>query len=79
MMIRGIRMSQWAKEKDIKKLVRHVFPGTRVWVRSCGWRKYQLRWAGSASYKDMRALADEIEAAVSGKAALTIECRWAAP
>jgi hypothetical protein len=77
MMVRGKRVSQWVKEEGIKKLVRHVFPGTRIWVRWCGGRdgrKYQIRWMEGASYADMRALADEIEAAVPAKAALTIEC-----
>jgi len=76
-MVRGIRVSQWAKTKDIRKLVRRLFPGTSVWVQSRGnWgeRKLRLYWSGKASYEDMRALADEIEAAVPAKAACKIEC-----
>ena len=41
MIIRGIRVSQWAKESDIKKLVRRLLPGTSVHVRNCGWRRFQ--------------------------------------
>ena len=33
-----------------------------------------LRWTGDASYEAVRALADEIEAAVPTRAALSIEC-----
>jgi hypothetical protein len=79
MIVRGIRISQWAMQKDIKKLVRQLFPGTSVHVRSCGWRKYEWRWEGNAAYSDMRTLADEVEAAVPVKAALTIECRQVEP
>ena len=72
MMVRGVRVSQWLKRKDIEKL-RRLFPGTSIWVQSRGWRRYRIHWAGAASYKDIRALADEIEAAVPVKAAITIE------
>lgn len=76
MMIRSIRVSQWAREKDIKKLVKQLFPGTyNMLVRSLGWRKYQIQWTSGPTYEDMRALANEIEAAVPAKAALTIECQ----
>jgi hypothetical protein len=76
MKIRGIRMSQWVKQEQVKKLVQRVFPGTSVHVyRNHGSRKLQICWSGAVSYDDMRALADEIEAAVPPKAALTIKCQ----
>jgi hypothetical protein len=59
----------------MKKLLRHVFSGVSFRLRCCGWRKYQIRWVSEkATYADVRALADEIEAAVPTRAALTIEC-----
>jgi hypothetical protein len=67
MMIRGIRVSRWFKQKDIKKLVQRAFPGTSVHIRNVDRRRYQIRWTGDASYEDMRTLADKIEAATSAK------------
>jgi len=80
MMIRGVRVNQWLKQKSVQNLVRQVFPGTRVRMRNRYWgergeRKYELWWAGNASDADMRALANEIEAALPAKAAGMIECR----
>ena len=80
MMVRGIRVNQWLQQKSVQNLVRQVFPGTRVRIRTRYWgrpgeRKYELWWAGNASDADMRELADEIEAALPAKAAGMIECR----
>jgi hypothetical protein len=80
MMVRGIRVNQWLRQSSVQKLVRKVFPGTRVRVRARygdepGERTYELWWSGVASAADMRALADEIEAALPVKAAGIIECR----
>jgi hypothetical protein len=80
MMIRGVRVNQWLKQKSVQNLVRQVFPGTRVRMRNRyrggpGARKYELWWAGNASDADMRELANEIEAALPAKAAGMIECR----
>ena len=74
MMIRGIRVSRWFKQRDIKKLVQGAFPGTSVQIRNVDRARFQIRWTGDASYEDMRTLADEIEAAASAKLMLTIEC-----
>jgi hypothetical protein len=78
MMVRGIRVSQWLTQRSVQRLVRQVFPGTRVRVRNCRrarGRAYELWWSGQTSAADMRALADEIEDALPAKAAGTIECR----
>lgn len=78
MMVRGIRVNQWLTQRSVQRLVRRVFPGTRVRMRTGGGpgeRRYALWWAGNVSAADMRELADEIEAALPAKAAGTIECR----
>jgi hypothetical protein len=78
MMVRGIRVNQWLKQRSVRRLVARVFPGTRVRVHhryGPGWRRYELWWSGLVSDADMRALCDEIEAALPAKAAGTIECR----
>ena len=72
--IRGVRIKQWIGQKGIEKLIQHAFPGTRFWVRCGGRERYQIWWAGNPAYEDMRALADDIEAARSATSALTIEC-----
>lgn len=75
-MVRGIRVSQWLTQRSVQRLVRRVFPGTRVRVRNrSGERAYELWWSGTVANADMRALADEIEAALPAKATATIECR----
>jgi predicted aminopeptidase len=78
MMVRGIRVSQWLKQRSVQRLVRRVFPGTRVRVRNRreeGRRAYDFWWSGPVANADMRALADEIEAALPAKAQAAIECR----
>ena len=76
MMVRGIRVSQWLKRKSVQNLVRRVFPGTDVRIWNLGGRKYRLEWkGGNASDAGMRALADDIEAALPAKAAAIIKCR----
>jgi hypothetical protein len=78
MIIRGVHISQWVTQASMTKLVRRLWPGTNVSVQSWGnrgERRCRIYWSSGPSYDDMRALADEIEAAVPPKAAITIECR----
>jgi hypothetical protein len=72
MMIRGHRISQWSRPQDIEKLVRRLFPGAHVRVQSSG-RCRRIYLLGGALYDDIRALADEIEASVPAKAAVSFE------
>ena len=82
MMIRGMCISQWTRPRDIEKLVRRLFPGTLVQVKALRGgsdvrpgrrRRISVYLPRSISYEDVRALADEIEAAVPAKAAVTFE------
>jgi hypothetical protein len=78
MMVRGIRVNQWLEQRSVQNLVRRLLPRTFVWIQhrdGHGKRHYDLWWEGSASEQDMRALADEIEAALPAKAAASITCR----
>jgi hypothetical protein len=79
MMVRGIRVSQWLKPRSVERLVRRALPGTSARIRPRGGsgrpRAYVLWFSGHASDAEMRALANEIEAGVPAKAAVTIECR----
>jgi hypothetical protein len=72
MMIRGVRLSQWTRPKDIEHLVWRLFPDAHVRVNRSG-RQCRIYLFGGVPYEDIRVLADEIEAAVPAKAAVTFE------
>ena len=69
-----MRIKKWVGQKGIEKIVQRIFPDTRFWVQSGGWERYRIWWARGLSYEDVRALTDEIEAAVPAKSNLSIEC-----
>jgi hypothetical protein len=81
MLVRGIRVSQWATERSIRKLIHRVFPGNiGVGIREHRTRDRRLcriMWTASEEvpYEAMRALADDIEAAMPPKAKLKIKLK----